>query len=246
MTLVFFMERLQKYLSSCGVASRRKCEELILQGKVKVNGVKVTELGYKVTEKDKISVDDIDVIKKEKLYYLLYKPEKTICSVKDEKNRTTVIDLIDTEEKVFPVGRLDYDTTGLLLITNDGELTNKLTHPHGHVEKTYYAKIDGIITPTDLKALENGVVLDGVKTKKSKVKIRKIDKKNQKSYVELTITEGRNHQVKNMFASLGYKVLKLKRTNYAFLDLKGLSIGEYRTLSIKEVKQLYNYVNSHK
>lgn len=240
------MERLQKYLSACGVDSRRKCEKLIEEGKVKVNGNIITELGFKVKEKDVITVNDVQITRKEKQYYLLYKPEKTICSVKDEKGRTTVIDLIDTDEKVFPVGRLDYDTTGLLLITNDGELTNKLTHPHGHVEKTYYAKIDGIITPTEIKTLENGVVLDGVKTKKARAKIKKVDKKNQKSYVELTITEGRNHQVKNMFASLGHRVLKLKRTNYAFLDLRGLSIGEYRTLSVKEVKQLYNYVNSHK
>lgn len=240
------MERLQKFLSSCGVDSRRKCEELILKGKVKVNGNKITELGYKVNDKDVVTVDNIEIIRKEKLYFLLYKPEKTICSVKDEKGRTTVIDLIDTDEKVFPVGRLDYDTTGLLLITNDGELTNKLTHPKGYIEKTYSAKIDGIITPKDIKILENGIILDGVKTKKAIAKIRKIDKTNKKSYVELTITEGRNHQVKNMFSSLGYKVLKLKRTNYAFLDLKGLSIGEYRTLSIKEVKKLYSIVNIQK
>lgn len=240
------MERLQKFLSSCGVDSRRKCEELILKGKVKVNGNKITELGYKVNEKDVVTVDDVEVIRKEKLYFLLYKPEKTICSVKDEKGRTTVIDLIDTDEKVFPVGRLDYDTTGLLLIANDGELANKLTHPKGHIEKTYSAKIEGIITQKDIKILENGILLDGIKTKKAMAKIKKIDKTNKKSYVELTITEGRNHQVKNMFLSLGYKVLKLKRTNYAFLDLSGLSIGEYRTLSIKEVKKLYSIVNIQK
>ena len=141
---------------------------------------------------------------------------------------------------------MDYDTTGLLLITNDGELANKLTHPKGHIEKTYSAKIEGIITQKDIKILENGILLDGIKTKKAMAKIKKIDKTNKKSYVELTITERRNHQVKNMFLSLGYKVLKLKRTNYAFLDLSGLSIGEYRTLSIKEVKKLYSIVNIQK
>ena len=141
---------------------------------------------------------------------------------------------------------MDYDTTGLLLITNDGELANKLTHPKGHIEKTYSAKIEGIINQKDIKILENGKLLDGIKTKKAMAKIKKIDKTNKKSYVELTITEGRNHQVKNMFLSLGYKVLKLKRTNYAFLDLSGLSIGEYRTLSIKEVKKLYSIVNIQK
>lgn len=234
------MERLQKYLSECGVASRRKCEEIILNKKVKVNGKIVNELGYKVNSTDHVTVEDIEVKKKEKEYYILYKPEKVICSVKDDKNRTTVIDLINTSEKIFPVGRLDYDTSGLLLLTNDGELSNMLTHPSHKIEKKYLAKIDGIISPKDIYMLENGIMLDGVKTKKSKAKIQKIDKKNNKSFVELTITEGRNHQVKNMFGTLGYKVLKLKRTNYDFLTLKNLSIGQSRKLTIKEVKKLYN------
>lgn len=234
------MERLQKYLSSCGVASRRKSEELILKGKVKVNGLVVKELGFKVSAKDSVMVDDSLVVKEEKLYYLLYKPEKTICSLKDEKGRKTVIDLIDTKERIFPVGRLDYDTSGLLLLTNDGKLTQGLTHPSGDIKKTYLAKIDGIITSSEIKELEKGIVIDGIKTKKSYAKIKKIDKKNNKSYVELTISEGRNHQVKNMFMYFNHKVLKLKRISYSFLDLSGLKKGEYRNLSIKEVKQLYN------
>lgn len=237
------MERLQKYLSFCGIASRRKSEELILAGKVKVNGKVVTELGIKVSEKDEVEVENMEVYRKEKEYYLLYKPEKTICSVSDEKGRTTVVDLIETDEKIFPVGRLDYDTTGLLLLTNDGELTNKLTHPKGFVEKTYIAKVSGIVTGKEIHELEEGIELEGVKTKKARAKLKKIDKKNNKTYVELTITEGRNHQVKNMFAALGHKVLKLKRISYAFFDLKGMKIGEYRRLTSKEVKQLYNYVN---
>ena len=236
------MERLQKYLSECGVASRRKSEELILKGKVKVNDVIIKDLGFKIKKKDIVLVDDVKVEKQEKLYYLLYKPEKTICSVHDEKGRRTVIDLINTKEKIFPVGRLDYDTSGLLLLTNDGELSNKLTHPSKNVTKTYYAKVEGIIMPNEIKELEKGIVLDGVKTKKAQAKIRKIDKKNNKSYVELTITEGRNHQVKNMFAYFNHKVLKLKRIRYAIFDLEGLSTGEYRMLTIKEVRQLYNYV----
>lgn len=234
------MERLQKYLSECGVASRRKCEEIILNKKVKVNGKIIDELGHKVSDSDYITVNDIEVKKKEKEYYILYKPEKVICSVKDEKNRTTVIDYINTNEKIFPIGRLDYDTSGLLLLTNDGELANMLTHPSHKVEKKYLAKIDGIINIKDIYMLENGIVLDGIKTKKAKAKIQKIDKKNKKSFVELTITEGRNHQVKNMFGALGYKVLKLKRTNYDFLTLKNLSIGQSRKLTIKEIKKLYN------
>lgn len=237
------MERLQKYLSSCGIASRRKSEELILAGKVKVNGKVVTELGTKVSEKDEVEVENMEVYRKEKEYYLLYKPEKTICSVSDEKGRTTIVDLIETNEKIFPVGRLDYDTTGLILLTNDGELTNKLTHPKGFVEKTYIAKVSGIVTGKEIHELEEGIELEGVKTKKARAKLKKIDKKNNKSYVELTITEGRNHQVKNMFAALGHKVLKLKRISYAFFNLEGMKIGEYRRLTVKEVKQLYNYVN---
>ena len=237
------MERLQKYLSSCGIASRRKSEELILAGKVKVNGKVVTELGIKVSEKDEVEVENMEVYRKEKEYYLLYKPEKTICSVSDEKGRTTVVDLIETDEKIFPVGRLDYDTTGLLLLTNDGELTNKLTHPKGFVEETYIAKVSGIVTGKEIHELEEGIELEGVKTKKARAKLKKIDKKNNKTYVELTITEGRNHQVKNMFAALGHKVLKLKRISYALFDLEGMKIGEYRRLTAKEVKQLYNYVN---
>ena len=237
------MERLQKYLSSCGVASRRKCEELIIEGRVKVNDVIIKELGFKVEPKDTIMVDNSIVTKEEKLYFLLYKPEKTICSLKDEKGRKTVIDLIDTKERVFPVGRLDYDTSGLLLLTNDGKLTQGLTHPKGNIQKTYSAKIDGIITQNEIKELEKGIILDGIKTKKAYAKIVKIDKKNNKSYVDLTITEGRNHQVKNMFMYFNHKVLKLKRISYAFLDLNGLRKGEYRLLSIKEVKQLYMLIS---
>ncbi len=237
------MERLQKYLSACGVASRRKSEELILAGKVKVNGKIVKELGVKVSDNDDIEVNGVFVKKEEKEYYILNKPEKVICSVSDDKGRMTVIDFIDTKEKIFPVGRLDYDTTGLLLLTNDGEITNKLTHPSGSIEKTYYVKADGIMNIDEIKQLEKGILLDGVMTKKAKAKLKKIDKRNRKSYVEITITEGRNHQVKNMFAAINHKVLKLKRIKYAFFDLEelNLSLGESRKLTIKEVKRLYNY-----
>ena len=236
------MERLQKYLATCGVASRRQSEELILAGKVKVNGVVVRELGTKVSDKDVISVNDEEVVREEKEYYLLYKPEKTICSAHDEKGRVTVVDLIETKERIFPVGRLDYDTSGLLLLTNDGELSNKLTHPSGDIEKTYSVKCDGIVTIEESRRLEKGIVLDGVRTKRARCVVRKKDKKNNKSYVEITITEGRNHQVKNMFDAINHKVLKLKRIRYAIFDLEGLSIGEYRKLTIKEISQLYNYV----
>ena len=237
------MERLQKVIAASGITSRRKAEELMLAGRVSVDGKVIRELGYKVTGKERIEVDGEILTKEEKVYFLLNKPRGVITSVSDDKNRKTVTDLIPTNKRIYPVGRLDYDTTGLLLLTNDGELTNKLTHPKGFVEKTYIAKVSGIVTGKEIHELEEGIELEGVKTKKARAKLKKIDKKNNKSYVELTITEGRNHQVKNMFAALGHKVLKLKRISYAFFNLEGMKIGEYRRLTTKEVKQLYNYVN---
>ena len=235
------MERLQKYMSRCGIASRRKSEELILQGKVLVDGIVIKEMGYKVSGKEEIIVDNKLLKPTEKVYYLLYKPSGVISSVKDEKNRSTVVDLIKTNEKIFPVGRLDFDTSGVLLLTNDGELSNKLLHPKYSTIKTYIAKIDKALSIPDLYKLREGVVIDGRKTKPAKVKI----KEKSKNYcnVELKISEGRNHQVKRMFEVLGYKVLKLKRTEFAFLDLKGLAKGEYRRLTIKEVHKLYNLIN---
>ena len=238
------MERLQKYLSAQGIASRRKCEELIKEGKVKVNGKIVKVLGTKVSKTDEVLVDNKPVNNIEKEYYLLYKPEGVISSVKDEKNRKTVVDLIDTKTRIYPVGRLDYDTSGIILLTNDGELSNLLSHPSGNIEKLYSVKVSGILKGNHIKMLESGIVIDGMKTKKAKAKLKKIDKANQKSYIELTITEGRNHQVKNMFNALGFKVVKLKRLKYSFLDLTGLKKGEYRPLTIKEVKQLYNIANN--
>ena len=234
------MERLQKYLSSCGIASRRKSEELILAGKVKVNGKVVTELGIKVSEKDEVEVENMEVYRKEKEYYLLYKPEKTICSVSDEKGRTTVVDLIETDEKIFPVGRLDYDTTGLLLLTNDGELANVLMHPSHHVEKTYIAKLDNYLNPADLMKLKSGIDIDGTVCKPTRVKLRDNSKKRNSSSVEITIVEGRNHIVKKLFHELKHEVIKLKRESFAFLNLGNLKSGEYRMLSIKEVKKLYS------
>lgn len=234
------MERLQKYISECGVCSRRKAEELIVNGKVKVNGKVVKELGTKVSGEDVVEVNS-KVIKNDlKEYYLLYKPRGIISSVTDDKGRKTVVDLIKTKTRIYPIGRLDYDTTGIILLTNDGELSNKLTHPSNDVEKEYMAKVKGFFKKEDAIKLSEGVVLDGVKTKKALFKLKRYDKKTDSSYVRVIISEGRNHQVKNMFQILGYDTLKLKRERYAFLTLDGLKSGEYRNLSIKEVKQLYS------
>ena len=234
------MERLQKFISACGVASRRKAEELILAGKVKVNGVVVRELGTKVSGEDVVVING-QVLKDEiKEYYLLYKPRGVISSSSDEKGRETVVDLIKTEKRVYPVGRLDYDTTGIILLTNDGELSNILTHPSRDVPKEYMAKVKGFFRKEDALKLSDGVLLNGVKTKKALFKLKRYDKKTDSSYVKVVITEGRNHQVKDMFNLLNYDVVKLKRERYAFLDLSGLKSGEDRKLSTKEVKQLYS------
>ena len=234
------MERLQKYISECGIASRRKAEELILAGKVKVNGEVVKTLGTKVNSDDIVSVNGQILINETKEYYLLNKPREVISSVSDDKHRKTVVDFINTDKRIYPIGRLDYDTTGIILLTNDGELSNVLTHPSRDIEKEYVAKIKGFLTKEETTKLCNGVLLNGIKTKPAYFKMKKYDKKTDTAYVRVIITEGRNHQVKDMFKSVGKDVLKLTRERYAFLDLGNLKSGEYRKLTIKEVKMLYS------
>ena len=235
------MERLQKVIASYGYASRRKAEELILNGQVKVNDTIVTELGTKVNSTDIIEIDG-QVINNEikKVYYLLNKPSGVITSTKDEKNRQTVVDLIPSSARIYPIGRLDYDTTGLIILTNDGELANILMHPKNNIPKTYLARITGLLNKDDIDRLKNGIVIDNrkVDTSDFKIKDKNFDKKT--SLIEITIHEGRNHIVKNIFASLNHPVIKLKRTKIAFLTLDDLKIGEYRPLKIKEVKKLYS------
>lgn len=232
--------RLQKIIASKGYSSRRKAEELIRSGKVKVNGSVIREMGYQANFDDFIEVEGNPLDKTEdKVYFLLNKPRGVVSTVKDDKGRKTVVDLIKTDKRIYPIGRLDYDTTGLIILTNDGNLTNYLTHPKNNIEKVYVAKLRGLITKDDLKRLCNGIIVDGKKTGKAKAKILKLDKKNKASIVELVIHEGKNHQVKKMFSAIGFDVLKLKRESVAFLTLDGVKSGEYRPLSIKEVKKLY-------
>ena len=239
------MERLQKVIAMKGYCSRRKAEELIQKGKVKVNGELITTMGYKVSVNDFIEVEGnpLDEVE-DKVYYLLNKPRGVVTTSSDEKGRKTVVDLIETKKRIYPVGRLDYDTTGLIILTNDGELTNYLIHPKNKIEKVYVAKIKGIVTKEELGKLCKGVTIDGYKTSKAKAKILKIDKKKNTSVVELIIHEGKNHQVKKMFEAIGYEVLKLKRESIAFLTLDGVKPGDYRELSIKEVKKLYGEKNN--
>lgn len=237
------MERLQKVIANLGYSSRRKAEELIKEGKVKVNGETVTELGTKVKTSDTIEIEN-NILDNNKNYeyYLLNKPREIISSSSDEHGRKTVVDLIETKERIYPIGRLDYDTTGIILLTNDGNLANKLMHPSSNIEKKYIAKVKGLVTGYEIKKLREGIVIDGKKTSKAKVNLKSYDKKTDKSLVELTIHEGRNHQVKKMFEAIHHDVLKLKREKYANLDLTGLKPGEYRKLSNKEVAILYSLV----
>lgn len=233
------MERLQKVIANNGYCSRRKAEELITKGKVFVNGNLIMELGVKVNAKDTIEVEGNVLGKDDKEYILLYKPRGVVTTTSDDKHRKTVVDLISTDKRLYPVGRLDYDTTGVLILTNDGEFANMLMHPKSNIDKVYIAKVKGFVDGKIIKQLSDGVYIDNIKTARAKVKLRKLDKKNQLSIIELTIHEGKNHQIKRMFETVGCEVVKLKRESVSFLNLKGLNAGDYRYLSPKEVKKLY-------
>ena len=231
--------RINKYLADAGVASRRACDKLIEEKRVTVNG-KVATLGQEVDESDNISVDGRVVGRAQKLvYYMMNKPKGYVTTVKDDKGRKTVMDLLSKKsERVYPVGRLDYDTEGLLIFTNDGELANRLTHPINEIPKTYIARIEGNITDDALSKLRAGVTIDGVKTKKCTVKV--VEENKESTKVSVTITEGRNRQVRKMFESVGYEVAFLKRTKIGDLTLHGLDRGEVRALSKEEVYYLKN------
>jgi 23S rRNA pseudouridine2605 synthase len=233
------MERLQKIIAESGITSRRKAEELIKNGKVIVNGKVITELGTKASYSDDILVDGKKIEKEEKEYYIFNKPRGVITSTSDEKGRKVVTDFFDSNKRLYPVGRLDYDTTGLLIVTNDGELSNLIMHPRNEIEKVYIAKLDGVIKGAEINKLKNGVVLDGINCIPKRVKLKSFDKKSNSSIVEITITEGKNHEVKRLFESVGFRVDKLKRERVAFLTLGNLKSGEFRKLNPKEVKQLF-------
>ena len=236
------MERLQKIIALSGYASRRKAEELIKAGKVMVNGKVVRELGTKANFSDDILIDGKKIEREEKEYYIFNKPRGIITSTSDDKGRKVVTDYFETNKRLYPVGRLDYDTTGLLILTNDGELANLIMHPRNEIEKQYIAKLEGIIKGEEINKLKNGIVLDGTKCIPKRVKLREFDKKTNTSIVEIVICEGKNHEVKRLFESVSFNVLKLKRERIGFLTLGKLKSGEYRKLNPKEVKQLYGLV----
>lgn len=233
------MERIQKVIAASGICSRRKAEELIAQGRVKVNGELLTEPGYKVKRGDEIEVDGNLINKENKVYYVMNKPKKALCTASDDLSRPTVFDYINVEQRLFSVGRLDYDTSGVLILTNDGEFANLIIHPSFAIAKVYDLTINGILEKEQIKALEKGVTLDdGYVTKPAKVWVRNKDAGKKQTDLELTIYEGKNRQVKRMIEAVGYKVTRLHRTQLGFLKVSDLSQGQARILKPFEVKQL--------
>ena len=237
------MERLQKVIAHSGVASRREAEKLIASGVVTVNGETITEMGYLVSDQDQITVKGEPIQKVDTFYYLaLNKPSGYICSTSDERNRKTILSLLPEKYnnvRLYPVGRLDYDTKGVILITNDGTFMNEMVGPQSGVEKEYLARIEGIVTNDDLYVFYKGIKIDGVKYLPARFKIESLDQTHNSSLVRLTITEGRNHQVKRMFSEIGHPVKKLTRTRFGCITLDNLNTGEVRPLSIHEIKTLH-------
>ena len=236
-------ERLQKYLASAGIASRRKCEELILQGKIEVNGKVVTELGTKVNEKDIIKYNGrIVKPEEEKVYILLNKPIGYVTTAHEQFGRDKVLDLIKINKRIVPVGRLDMYTSGALILTNDGELVNKLTHPKNEIDKTYNVTLKGKITEQEIEKLKTGVIIDNdYLTKPAKVKILKIDENKNISRIQITIHEGKNRQIRKMCEAIDKKVIALHRSKIGKLDVKDLKPGEWRYLNLNEIKKKYGH-----
>ncbi len=229
--------RINKYLAACGIASRRDCDNLIKDGKVKVNG-KTVALGYDVLSDDEVLVDGKKVALKENEYYVINKPKGYISAVSDDKGRKTVLDLLPNNiGRVYPVGRLDYDSEGLLILTTDGELAQHLTHPSNEVPKTYLVKIEGTATEATLNPIRSGVEIDGgYITKKCKAHIVETNKSYTK--IHITITEGKNREIRKMFEAIGREVSFLKRIRIGEIDLRGLDRGAFRKLSKEEVAYL--------
>lgn len=234
------MERLQKILAQAGIASRRKCEELILAGKVEVNGETVTTLGTKADpEQDIIKVEGKSIRNEKKIYIMMNKPKGVITSASDPAGRKIVTDYVKgIKERIYPVGRLDYDTEGLLLLTNDGEFANMLTHPRHHVPKTYLATVEGIPHGSELDKLRAGIRLEDGMTSPAEVEYKDIDLEKKEAVISITIHEGRNRQVRRMFEAISHKVIRLKRISFGDLQLQNLKRGLYRNLTKAEVDSL--------
>ncbi|OAB32653.1 pseudouridine synthase [Paenibacillus macquariensis subsp. defensor] len=242
------MERLQKILAQAGIASRRKCEDLIVAGKVEVNGEVVTTLGTKADpDQDIITVSGRPIRNEKKVYLVMNKPKGVITSASDPEGRKIVSDYLrDIKERVYPVGRLDYDTEGLLLLTNDGEFANLLTHPKHHVPKTYMATVKGVPHGTELDKLKQGIMLDDGMTSPAEVEYKDIDTAKNEATISITIHEGRNRQVRRMFEAISHPVIKLKRISFGELLLQNLKRGLFRHLTKNEVEDLIKLAKSPK
>jgi len=236
------MERVQKVIASSGYCSRRKAEDLMTEGKVMINGVIVKELGTKVSTKDIIMVNGKVITREEKVYYVLYKPVGYVSTTDDEKGRKTVLDLVPSDKRIYPVGRLDFDTSGLLLLTNDGEFTNLMTSPKNHIEKEYRVKLSGLLRKEESTTICRGIKINGVLTRKAIIKDVSYNKKSLSTLATIIITEGKYHQVKLMFEAVNHQVLTLKRVRFGILTLGNMKIGEHRLLKPYEFKQLVNLV----
>lgn len=232
--------RLQKYIAKSGVASRRKAEELILEGKIQVNGKKITELGTKVNpEKDIVTYNGKRLkIEEEFVYILLNKPIGYVTTVKDQFGRDSVLDLVKIKEHLVPVGRLDMYTSGALILTNDGDFVYKVTHPKHEIEKTYTVTIKGIVKNEEVEMLRKGVKIEDYTTKPAKVKILKTDEEKNVSRLEITIHEGKNRQVRKMCESVGHKVLALHRSKIAGIGVKDIPLGKWRFMKEKEIRKI--------
>ncbi|HLS08593.1 pseudouridine synthase [Lentibacillus sp.] len=233
------LERLQKVIAQSGVTSRRKAEKLIADGKVKVNNKTVTELGTKVSPNDTIEVNGVRLEKEEPVYYMFYKPRGVISSIRDDKGRKVVTDFLgEVPERIYPIGRLDYDTSGILLLTNDGEFANLLMHPRYGIDKVYVAKIKGIPDKRELNRLRSGIRSDNDLLKIVKYKILETDRQKNTMIIEMTLHEGKNRHIRRMMETLGYPVSKLKREKYGLLTLNKMQPGDYRRLTPHEVKKM--------
>ncbi len=236
------MTRINKYIAESGYCSRRKADDLVTSGKVKVNGNVVTMCGTLIGKNDRVTIDDVELTKEEHAYYCLYKPSGVISTVNDDRGRKTIMDLLPASCKVqrlYPVGRLDYDTKGIILLTNDGDFMNNLVGPKSGIEKEYLARVEGHIKKAELDAFQKGIVIDGKKTLPAIASIESVDFDHNSTLVRVILTEGRYHQVKLMFQAINHPVKTLKRIRFGCITIEGLKEGEVRPLSIHEIKMLY-------
>lgn len=240
------MERLQKVIAAGGVCSRRKAETLITEGRVRVNGEVVRELGVKVSSNDVVSVDGKKVDREPPVHYVFYKPEGCVSTTDDELGRKTVLDFIETDARIFPVGRLDYDTSGVLILSNDGNFTQNMLHPSRRIEKEYEVTIEGFLRRETSLKIEKGFVLDGEKTARTRIRNVKADKKKATTKLNIVVIEGRYHLVKRLFENFGHTVKKLKRIRFGIITLDGLARGDVRLLKPHEYKQLMHLAKQSK